>query len=166
MPAGEPPHKTLEHDPGKGQRLALCEAAAARTPWLEVSRLEIDRPGPSYTVDTLRQLRRDRPDDDVVLLLGADRAASLPQWREPQEILGLASIAVARRGQLSEDDVREALSGLDGAAQVTRFEMPAIEVSSTLVRERVAKGRPYRFFVPDAVADRIEKLGLYQEVSV
>jgi nicotinate-nucleotide adenylyltransferase len=163
MPAGEAPHKSMERDPGSEERLALCEAAASGVPWLEASRLEVDRPGPSYTVDTLRELRAQRPGDEIVLLLGADRAASLPQWREPEDVLRLASVAVARRGGVGMDALREALAGLDGGERVTSFEMPSIDISSTIVRERVVGGRPYRFFVTEAVADRIEKQGLYRE---
>jgi nicotinate-nucleotide adenylyltransferase len=161
MPAGEAPHKTMEQDPGREERLALCEAAAAGVPWLDASRLEVDRPGPSYTVDTLRDLREQRPEDEIVLLLGADRAASLPQWREPEGVLRLASLAVAQRGGVGADAVREALAGLDGGEQVRLFDMPSIDISSTIVRERVAEGRPYRFFVTEAVAERIAERGLY-----
>ncbi len=162
MPAGEAPHKTMEQDPGREERLKLCEAAAAGAPWLEASRLEIDRRGPSYTVDTLRRLREERSGDEIVLLLGADRAASLPQWREPEEALRLASLAVTPRGGVGEHEVREALAGLGGGERVTLFDMPSIEVSSTMVRERVAAGRPYRFLVPAGVADRIEERRLYR----
>jgi nicotinate-nucleotide adenylyltransferase len=165
MPAGVAPHKEMEHDPGPEERLALCAAAAEGVEWLEASRLEVDRPGPSYTVDTLRGLSAERPQDEIVLLLGADRAASLPEWREPEEILRLASVAVTRRGGMGEESVREALSGLEGGEPVTAFEMPSIDISSTLVRERVANGRPYRFLVPEAVAARIEQRGLYRGES-
>jgi nicotinate-nucleotide adenylyltransferase len=163
MPAGEAPHKTIEQDPGKRERYLMCDLAAWGAEWLEASHLEIDRPGPSYTVDTLRQLRRERPDDDIAWLLGADQAASLAQWREPEEVLRLARLAVARREGVEEGAVREALSGLDGAERVTFFEMPAIQVSSTDVRERIAARRPYRFMVPERVASRIEDQGLYRK---
>jgi nicotinate-nucleotide adenylyltransferase len=126
----------------------------------------VDRPGTSYTVDTLRQLLHDRPDDELVLLLGADRAQSLPQWHEPEEVLRLASVAVTPRGSVGVDAVREALSGLAAGERVTLFEMPSIDISSTIVRERVASGRPYRFLVPEAVAKRIEEQGLYRGGAV
>ena len=165
MPANVAPHKEMEGDPGADERLALCAAAAEEVEWLEASRVEVDRPGPSYTVDTLRGLAAERPDDEFVLLLGADRAATLPQWREPEEILRLASVAVTKRSGVEDGAVRKALSGLDGGDRVRAFGMPAIDVSSTLVRERVASGRPYRFLVPEAVAERIEQRGLYRGES-
>jgi nicotinate-nucleotide adenylyltransferase len=162
MPANVAPHKEMEDDPGPEERVALCAAAVEGAGWLEASRVEVERPGPSYTVDTLRGLSGERPQDEFVLLLGADRAATLPQWREPVEILRIASVAVTQRDGMEEESVREALSGLDGGDRVTAFEMPRIDISSTLVRERGASGRPYRFLVPDAVAERIDKQGLYR----
>jgi nicotinate-nucleotide adenylyltransferase len=99
----------------------------------------------------------------MVWLLGADQAASLPEWREPEEVLRLARLAVARRDGVEDGAVRAALSGLDGGERVSFFEMPSIDVSSTAVRERIAARRPYRFMVPERVADRIEEQGLYRE---
>jgi nicotinate-nucleotide adenylyltransferase len=165
MPAGQAPHKTIEQDPGSQERYLMCDLAAWGAEWLDASHMEIDRPGPSYTVDTLRQLRRERPDDEILWVLGADQAASLPQWREPEEVLRLARLAVVERDGVGADAVREALSGLDGGDQVTLFEMPAIEVSSTDVRERIAARRPFRFLVPERVADRISEQHLYLGAS-
>jgi nicotinate-nucleotide adenylyltransferase len=162
MPAGEAPHKQIEQDPGRRERYLMCDLAAWGAEWLDASHLEIDRPGPSYTVDTLRQLRRERPDDEIVWMIGADQALSFPKWREPEEILRLARVAVARRDGIAEEDVQAALAGLDGGDRVTLFEMPTIDVSSTDVRARIAAGRPFRFLVPERVADRIDEQHLYR----
>jgi nicotinate-nucleotide adenylyltransferase len=162
MPAGEAPHKRIEQDPGGRERFLMCELAVRGTGWLDVSQAEVDRPGPSYTVDTLRGLRDARPDDELVWLLGADQAAALPEWREPQEVLRLAQVGVAGRDGVGEETVRDAVSPLAGADRVTFFDMPSIDISSTTVRDRVAAGRPFRFLVPERVADRIEELGLYR----
>jgi nicotinate-nucleotide adenylyltransferase len=161
MPARQAPHKEIEQDPGPEERYLMCDLAAWGAQWLDASRTEIDHEGPSYTVETLRRLAGERPGDEVVLLLGSDRAQSLPQWREPEEILTMATLAVTRRDGVGEEEVRSALAGLSGAERVSFFDMPSIEVSSTVVRERVAARRPYRFFVPERVADRIEERGLY-----
>jgi nicotinate-nucleotide adenylyltransferase len=163
MPAGRAPHKEIDQDPGPEERYLMCDLASWGAEWLAASRAEIDRPGPSYTVDTLRELRRERPGDEIVLLLGADRAQSFRQWREPEEILSHAALAVTRRTGVGEEAVRAALAGLPGAERTRFFDMPAIEISSTVVRERAAARRPYRFFVPGRVADRIEELDLYRE---
>ncbi len=162
MPAGEAPHKAIEQDPGREERYLMCELAAWGAEWLDASRAEIDRPGPSYTVETLRALRRERPDDEIFWLLGADQAADLRQWREPEEVLRLARLAVAPRDGVREEALRKTLSAFDGGERVTVFEMPSIEVSSTAVRARVAARRPYRFFVPERVAHRIEEESLYR----
>jgi nicotinate-nucleotide adenylyltransferase len=165
MPAGEAPHKEIEHDPGAEERYLMCDLAAWGAEWLDASRIEVDRPGPSYTVDTLRQLKAERPGDEIALVLGADRAMSLPQWHEPEELVQLATLAVARRDGVGEEDVRGALAGLAGADQARFFDMPAIDVSSTMVRERVAARRPFEFFVAERVAHRIEEAGLYRGVT-
>jgi nicotinate-nucleotide adenylyltransferase len=165
MPAGEAPHKEIEQDPGAEERYLMCDLAAWGAEWLDASRAEIDRPGPSYTADTLQQLKADRPGDELVWLLGADQARSLPRWHQPGAVLSLATLAVARRDGVGEDEVRGALAGLAGADRVRFFDMPSIDVSSTLVRERVAAHRPFRFFVPERVAHRIEEVGLYRRVT-
>jgi nicotinate-nucleotide adenylyltransferase len=165
MPVGEAPHKEIEQDPGPEERYLMCDLAARGAAWLEASRAEVNRPGPSYTVETLRELKGDHPEDEFVLVLGADRAKSLPQWRDPEEIVRLATLAVTRRDGVGEGEIRSALSDLAGADRVRFFDMPSIDVSSTIVRERAATSRPFRFFVPEGVADRIEELGLYRGAS-
>jgi nicotinate-nucleotide adenylyltransferase len=163
VPAGDPPHKRIERDPGGAERYELCALAAAGNEWLDVSRDELERPGPSYTVDTLRGLHERSPDDELCLLLGADQAAGLPRWRDPEEILRLATVGVARREGVGEEEVRSALSGLGGGDRVSFFDMPRIDISSSDVRERAAAGRPYRYLVPERVAQRIAERGLYRE---
>lgn len=161
MPAGEAPHKQIEQDPGAEERYLMCDLAAWGAEWLDASRAEVDRPGPSFTVDTLRQLAGERS-DELVWLLGADQAASLPAWREPEEILRLATLAVTAREGMGDAEVRSVLAPLAGADRVRFFDMPSIGVSSTMVRERVAARRPFGFLVPERVADRIEEGGLYR----
>jgi nicotinate-nucleotide adenylyltransferase len=161
MAAGEPAHKAIDDDPGKDERRLMTDLAAWGAEWLSASHMELDRPGPTYTVDTLRQLGAERPDDEIVWILGADQAVSLPEWHEPEEVLRLGRLAVARRDGIGERELREALAGLAGGEGVTTFEMPSIDVSSTMVRERVAARQPYAFLVPERVADHIAERGLY-----
>ena len=163
IPVHAPPHKEMEADPGPEVRLELCRLAAGDAEGIEVSDIEIDRPGRSYTVDTLRALHDARPEDDLTFIAGADQACGLPGWREPAVVLELAELAVAEREAMRRDDVREALGGLPGAEQRVRFfSMPRIDVSSSLIRRRVADGRPIRWLVPDAVERAITERGLYQ----
>lgn len=163
VPVGTAPHRELAHDPGGEERLRMCELATRGDDRLAVSRVEIDRPGPSYTADTLDELGKRSPGDELVLLLGGDQATSLPEWHEPRRVLALADgIGVARRAGFDRARVGTALSAIDGAAgRVEFFDMPSIEVSSSLVRERVRAGEPIRYLVPDAVADHIATTGLY-----
>jgi nicotinate-nucleotide adenylyltransferase len=167
MPAGLPPHKEVAADPGPEARFELCRLAVGGDERLDVSRLELDRPGRSYTVDTLRALHERDPQDDVTFIVGGDMARSLPTWREPEAVLDLATLAVAERAGSDREDVRgelRALGGRDplGEDRVVFFDMPRIDVSSSLVRERVATGRPIRYLVPDAVAAAIDEHGWYR----
>jgi len=163
MPVAMPPHKQAEDDPGGDVRLALCEAAVAGDERLGVSRLELDRPGPSYTVDTLRAIHATSPGEDLTFIVGGDMAASLPEWREPAELLRLATLGVAERGDIDRDEILRRVSGLTGAAGRMRFfSMPRVDISSTEIRERVRAGRPIRYLVPDGVARLIGARGLYK----
>jgi nicotinate-nucleotide adenylyltransferase len=162
IPVGEAPHRTIEADPGAKVRLEMCELAVAGDERFEVSRMELERPGPSYTVDTLRALRDEAPDDELFLILGGDQAASLPRWREPEEVLSLATVAVFERGGWSRSSIVVDTVRLRGAERVRFLDMPRIEVSSTLVRGRVARGRPIRYLVPEKVAELIERTELYR----
>ena len=162
MPVREAVDKVIDQDPGPEERYLLCELAAAGAEWLDASRIEVDRQGPSYTADTLRQLAAERPDDEIAIVLGGDRATTLPQWREPAEVMRLATIAVARRDGVGEEQVRQVLAGLAADDRVRFFDMPAIEVSSSMIRARIAAGSPYEVFLPERVAQRIAEVRLYR----
>ncbi len=162
LPVHTPPHKQLEDEPGVEHRLELCRLAAAGAEGIEVSAIEADRPGPSFTIDTLRSLHERDPGDDLTFIVGADQALGLPVWREPAAMLELAELGVAGREGVSEADVLETLEALPGAAARVRFfSMPRIDISSSMIRARVAEGLPLRWLVPDAVAEYIAEHGLY-----
>jgi nicotinate-nucleotide adenylyltransferase len=161
MPFRDPPHRTLEVEPGPDIRYAMCEAAVRGDPILCASRMELDRPGPSYTVDTLRLWRDVAPDDEVFLVMGADQAATLADWREPEKILQLATVAVVERELSTRQRVFSETHSLAGSERILFFDMPRIEVSSTMVRRRVREGLPIRYLVPGAVRRVIEKQELY-----
>jgi nicotinate-nucleotide adenylyltransferase len=161
VPFGQPSHRTLEQDPGPEARLTMCEYAVAGDARFGVSRIEVDREGPSFTVDTLREMRSRAPDDELVLLIGGDQAAALTAWREPEEIMSLARVGVAERDEWRREEIAERLGALADPDQVLFFDMPRIGVSSTLVRRRAAAGRPIRYLVPDKVANYIGAQSLY-----
>jgi nicotinate-nucleotide adenylyltransferase len=162
MPVHTPPHKEARSDPGPDVRLALCQAAIAADEELEVSTLEIERGGPSYTVDTLRALHGSREGDDLTFIVGGDMASSLPSWREPEAVLELARLAVAEREEHRRQEIAERLGGLHAADErVVFFTMPRLDISSSDVRRRIGEGRPIRWLVPGEVVDEIERRGLY-----
>ncbi|MDQ3850850.1 MAG: nicotinate-nucleotide adenylyltransferase [Actinomycetota bacterium] len=162
MPVARPPHKEIVAEPGPEERLALCRLATAGDARLAVSRLEIDRGGPSYTVDTLRELHARAPEDDLTFIVGADMALGLPTWHDPQGVLGLARIAVAQRSGAAREDIVARLAETSAATDVAFFDMPRLDVSSSDVRRRVSEGRPIRYLVGGAVAERIERARLYR----
>jgi nicotinate-nucleotide adenylyltransferase len=156
VPFARPPHRELELDPGADTRLALTEQAVAGDSRFAVSRVELDRPGLSYTVETLRELRSE---GELVLVLGGDQAVTLPNWHEPEEVLSLATVAVAEREEWRRSEVLDAIGALGG--DVTFFDMPRVDVSSSLVRRRLREGKPIRYLVPDRVAEHIASSSLY-----
>lgn len=165
VPFGQAPHRVLAGDPGADERLRLAQLAAGDDARLGVSGIEVARPGPSYMADTLTLLREIEPAIEPTLILGADQALRLRTWHEPERVLERARVAVADRDGYGRADVVAALDGLAGADAIEGFALPRIEVSSTLVRERVAAGLPICYLVPDAVADRIAERGLYAAVE-
>jgi nicotinate-nucleotide adenylyltransferase len=161
VPVHEPPHKGLEADPGVEHRVELCRRAVAGEERLEVSLVDADVPGPSFTVGTLRRLHERCPGDQLTFIVGGDMALSLPTWREPDAILELAELGVAEREGVRRADIAERLAGL-GADRIRFFDMPRLDISSSLIRRFVAAGRPIRDLVPEGVAAYIEQAGLYR----
>jgi nicotinate-nucleotide adenylyltransferase len=165
VPVNEPPHKGIEHDPGVEHRVQLCRRAVEGEDGLELSLVDAEVPGPSYTVDTLRRLNERCPGDDLTFLVGGDMALSLPTWREPETVLELAELGVAERESVRRIDIAERLSALD-VQRVRFFDMPRLDISSSLIRRLVAAGRPIRHLVPDGVAAYIDQQGLYRVGAV
>jgi nicotinate-nucleotide adenylyltransferase len=161
VPTARPPHREIEQDPGAEVRMEMCEAATAGDERFTVSRTELEREGPSYTVDTLRVLHDASPDDELFLLLGGDQAAALPDWREPEEVLRLATVTAVERVGWSRNAIVIKLGRLRGAENVRFLDMPLIQVSSSMIRRRAAEGKPIRYLVPERVLDYIQEKGLY-----
>ena len=162
VPTGEAPHKRIHDDPGRELRLAMTRLAAADDPRFTVSTLEVGREGPSYTYETLELLAREKGEPELVFVMGADAAVGFESWREPERVVELARLAVARRSGVSDADVASTMRGLGAESRVTMLEMPQFGVSSSAVRERAAAGRPLRYLVPEAVARFIEEKGVYR----
>jgi nicotinate-nucleotide adenylyltransferase len=165
MPVAEPPHKEALADPGADVRLELCRLATAGTPHVGVCDLEIRRGGASYTVDTLRALHDREPEHALTFIVGGDMAYSLPSWREPEAVLGLARLAVAERDGLRREDIAQRLEPLHSGDRVAFFDMPRIDLSSSAIRARVAAGRPIRYLVPEPVIEAIQSRRLYRQAA-
>jgi nicotinate-nucleotide adenylyltransferase len=162
MPVASPPHKPSLDDPGPAARVALCRLAAEGEDGVEVSTLEVERGGVSYTVDTLGALHERHPEDELTFIVGGDMARSLPSWREPEAVLRLATLAVAEREGVRRDDITATLAPLHDGDRVVFFDMPRLDISSSSIRARIAAGRRVRHLVPCAVAQEIERRGLYR----
>jgi nicotinate-nucleotide adenylyltransferase len=163
VPAGEAPHKRIDPEPGPRVRLEMARLAAAGDELFEVSDVEVDRDGPSYSFRTLELLRDERPDHEFTFLMGADVAAHLGQWRDPERVVELARLGIAARPGTALDEAEAAVERLGASERADLIRMPEIGVSSTQIRRRVAQGRPVRYLVPDLVADLIAERGLYRE---
>ena len=167
VPAATPPHKAVEAEPGVGHRIAMCELAVSEDDRLGVSRVDADRAGPAYTVELLRILLAAAPGDELTFIVGGDMAAALPAWREPEAILALARLGVAERDGVRRADVVERLARLAGVPErLAFFDMPRVDVSSSLLRRRAAAGLPLRYLTPDPVAAYVAREGLYRGVPL
>ena len=168
IPAGEPPHKPGQAITPGEERLAMIELAIAGNPAFAVSRMELDRDGPSYTVDTLSVLRARRlaagESGELVFIVSAEAFAAFETWREPRRVLELAIVAIAPRDGFP-DATRDAVARAfpDQADRVVFLDGPRLRLSASDLRERAAAGRSLRYLVPDAVAAHIEDHGLYRD---
>jgi nicotinate-nucleotide adenylyltransferase len=168
MPAGEPPHKGRRLAPAEFRYL-LASVATASHPRFSVSHFEIDRPKVSYTVDTLEHLSRvTPPGTELFFITGADAVLDILTWKDPARVLQLATFIAATRpgydlAKLSGllDKLRRATEGLVPEARVRTMEIPALAISSSMIRERLAAGRSVRYLVPETVAQILEKTGEY-----
>jgi nicotinate-nucleotide adenylyltransferase len=167
MPAHTPPHKPAAADAATPeQRLAMCKLAAKGSPGVRACALEVRRGGPSYTVDTLEEIRDANPDASLTLIVGADMALTLTSWRRPQRLLELADLAVAQRSGAGAEEVMAALAPLKPEpARVKFLAMRPIEISSSAVRERIAEGVSPDGLVAPEVAGYIAGSHLYTEAG-
>ena len=164
MPAARPPHKGRRPISNAADRVMMTRLAIGGDPGLDLSLVEMERPGPSYTVDSLVQLRADLGREvGLVLIMAADSFADIDTWREPDRLLELAEWAVLPRPG-TPLPTREALRERFGEAEarIHLLEGPSLDVSSSEIRARVAAGRPIRYLVPRAVEELITARGLYR----
>ncbi|MDQ4502348.1 nicotinate-nucleotide adenylyltransferase [Sinomonas sp. ASV322] len=155
VPTGEPWQKSSRRVSLAEHRYLMTVIATASNPRFTVSRVDIERPGPTYTIDTLRDLRAERPEADLYFITGADAMAQIVSWKDVDELWALAHfVGVTRPGHELPDLSR---------AEVSLLEVPAMAISSTDCRARVAAREPVWYLVPDGVVQYIAKYGLYSD---
>ncbi|MFZ3121658.1 MAG: nicotinate (nicotinamide) nucleotide adenylyltransferase [Variovorax sp.] len=166
FPTGDAWHKTRTLSPAT-DRLAMAELAFGGMARVVVDPREVRRAGPTYTLDTLRELKREFPQAQPVLIMGSDQAAALPTWHGWQEILAIAIVSIAERlesarsdGSATRFDPRT-LPGLPAGARFETLELPPVDTSATDIRARVARGEDIAALVPPAVARYIDQHHLY-----
>lgn len=167
VPAGQPWFKDDETISAAVQRLEMVHLATASNACFEVSTAEVKRVGPSYTVDTIAMLRAQwGPKVGLFLILGVDALLDLPQWKEPAYLVQECQFVVLPRSGRNSQELEVLESSLPGiSARVIKLDVPEIEVSSTDIRDRVARGLPIRDLVPEAVESYILEQGLYAPSS-
>jgi nicotinate-nucleotide adenylyltransferase len=165
IPAASPPHKQSQPVTPFAQRVEMLRLAFAGQPAFHIDELEKDRPGPSYTADTLTELHARHPDTDFHVLLGSDCLPDLPYWHEPARILHIAGLLIVARPSWPLKTADELRAALRLAAQTTLrlqvIDSPLLEISSRDLRRRAAEGRSLRFLVPRTVECYIQEKKLY-----
>jgi nicotinate-nucleotide adenylyltransferase len=163
VPNNSPPHKPGIPVSSAVHRLAMLRLATEGVPWLEIDQLELERGGPSFTVDTLAELTIRRPATGLVFLMGEDSLRDLPTWREPGRIVELAELGVATRSgvELELEDLYARVPGARDRVEVV--EIPDVSIASRDLRRRVAEGRPIAFQVPRSVERYVTEHRLYRE---
>lgn len=160
----EPPHKEDQLITSIEHRLAMVQLAIADNPAFELSRVELDRPGPHYTLDTIKLLAEQNPDAEIVPVIGGDSLNDLPTWHHPQELVYAAHwIGVMRRPGESSDleELERELPGI--SSKVHYVDAPLLEIASREIRSRIATGRPFRYYLPQSVYHYITQHHLYHQ---
>lgn len=162
MPSGSPPHKDDCDVTTAEDRYVMAVLATWENPCFEVSRMELDRPGPSYTIETIRALKSEMGEGaEILFVTGADAVLEIVTWHEHDAILNEASLIAVPRPGFDLSRLDETL-GAERASKVTVIDAPLAEISSTAIRARVAAGESVRYLTPQPVIEYIRKRGLYR----
>jgi nicotinate-nucleotide adenylyltransferase len=163
IPAANPPHKQSQQVTEAKHRYIMTTMATYANPYFFVSSIEMERPGPSYTIDTIYELREKFKNAELYFITGADAIQEIPTWDRIEELLGICHfIAATRQGCLPNVDNIKELFGKLGAEKIHRLNTPELEISSTDIRNRVQNGVSIKYIVPESVENYIYKEGLYR----
>ena len=164
VPALLPPHKQTRSLTDPCHRMAMVRLAISSNPWFEASSIELDRPGPSYSVDTLRQLRLHQPEcTEMFFIMGADSLNELPSWHDPAGLLAACKLVVVNRPGAPAVDSSRLDSLYPGVEErVAVIDLPGLDIASSEIRRRVAAGRTIRYQLPEEVSAYIETNDLYR----
>jgi len=164
IPSARPPHKTGKVITDHEHRYTMAVLATVSNPYFDVSRIEIDRPGPSYTVDTLRHFRQVDTSAELFFITGADAILEILGWREPRDLLRLCRFVAVSRPGYDLDDISclEAELGAELVSNIEILPVTPFDISSSDIRQRVAEGRSIRYLVPEEVRRYIYRNGLYR----
>jgi len=165
VPAGIPPHKQDQVVSPAADRYNMVVLATQDNPWFTVSRIELERPGPSYTVDTVAALRREWGEEvDIYFIMGADAVAELLTWHEPERLLHLCHVVAATRPGYDPASVEMSVRMVEERfhAKITLLHTPGTAISSHEIRARVRAGKSLRYLVPPAVEEYVHNHGLYR----
>ena len=160
----DPPHKQDQVITPVEHRLAMVNLAIGDNPKFELSRVELDRPGPHYTLDTLENIAEKYPDADITPIIGEDSLRDLPTWHKPRELLYACHWVGVMRRPGEEPDLKELERELPGiSSKIHYVDAPLLEIASREIRNRVADGRPYRYYLPSQVFEYINEHQLYKQ---
>lgn len=162
IPAADPPHKQRSTRLPIEQRLPMLECALTLDPRFKLSRVDIDRAGPHYTVDTVRIFRNLYPTADLYFVMGSDSLRDLPLWYRPAELIRLCKLAVMRRPNAEVTPDMHASMLPDLAERVVFIDAPRLDISSTEIAQRLRQGKTVRYLVPQPVLEYIESGNIYQ----
>ena len=160
----DPPHKQDQDITLIEHRLAMVQLAIADNPAFELSRVELDRPGPQYTVDTIKLIAKENPQAEIVPIIGGDSLNDLPTWHQPQQLVYACHwIGVMRRPNESPrlDELERELPGI--SSKVHYVDAPLLEIASREIRSRIAEGKSVRYYLPSRVYEYIKEHHLYQQ---
>ncbi|NLP35386.1 MAG: nicotinate-nucleotide adenylyltransferase [Clostridiales bacterium] len=168
MPSNNPPHKINKDIVANEHRKAMVQLAICDNPHFKLSTLELEREGITYTADTLSILTKEQPDTEFYFLVGADSFLNLQNWKDPKIILSLCTLLVFERDKVGNDIMNKHLEYLKSTfpgAKISLLHMPTIQISSAMIRDRIANRKSIRYYVPDEVMTYIEKHQLYSAIA-